>query len=85
MEETFVQVLSKRLSKWSMIVQVVAHVKRFVDACRKKRAVSSHLSVQELKEAEVAIVKDMQKRHFAAEVAAIQEHIYSSLFHQPKR
>jgi hypothetical protein len=31
------------------------------------------LSVQELKEAEVAIVKDVQKRHFASEVAAIQE------------
>merc|ERR1712198_556269 len=71
--DTFVQRLSTRLSEWSKIVRVVAYVKRFVDACRKKRAASSHLSVQELKEAEVTIIKDVQKRHFASEVAAIQE------------
>merc|ERR1712198_549531 len=70
---TFVQRLSMRLSEWSKMVRVVAYVKRFVDACRKKRAASSYLSVQELKEAEVTIVKDVQKRHFASEVAAIQE------------
>ena len=73
MIDTFVQVLSRRLSEWSKIVRVVAYVKRFVDACRKKRAASNHLSVQELKEAEVTIVKDVQKCHFASEVAAIQE------------
>ena len=55
------------------MVRVVAYVRRFIDACRKKRAASSHLSVQELKEAEVAIIKDVQKRHFASEVAAIRE------------
>ena len=72
-DDTFVQVLLKRLSRWSMIVRVVAYVNRFVNACRKKRAVSSHLSVQELKEVEVAIVKDVQKRHFAVEIEAIKE------------
>merc|ERR1711872_416007 len=64
--DTFVQRLSMRLSEWSKMVRVVAYVKRFVDACRKKRAASSHSSVQELKEAEVTIVKDVQKRHFAS-------------------
>ena len=52
----------------------MAYVKRFVNACRKKRAISSHLSVQELKDAEVTIVKDVQKRHFAVEIEAIKEH-----------
>merc|ERR1712198_102188 len=71
--DTFVQKLSMRLSEWSKMVRVVADVRRFVDACRKKCAASSHLSVQELKEAEVTIIKDVQRRHFASEVAAIQE------------
>merc|ERR1711872_189261 len=71
--DTFVQRLSMKLSEWSKMIRVVAYVKRFIDAGRKKRAASSYLSVQELKEAEVTIVKDVQKRHFASEIAAIQE------------
>ena len=34
----------------------------------------SHLSVQELKEAEVAVIKDVQKRHFVVEIKAIKKH-----------
>merc|ERR1712198_478479 len=36
--DTFIQRLSMRLSEWSKMVRVVAYVRRFVDACRKKRA-----------------------------------------------
>merc|ERR1712198_771325 len=36
--DTFVQRLSMKLSEWSKMIRVVAYVRRFVDACRKKCA-----------------------------------------------
>ena len=45
-EDSVVVKLANRISCWSKLKRVVAYVKRFIDACRKVKVSSDHLSVR---------------------------------------
>merc|ERR1712240_882644 len=73
-EDTMVTKLASRISCWSKLKRVVSYVMRFVNVCRKIKVMNAHLSVKELDDAEKVIIKDVQKRHFEAEMQEIMKH-----------
>ena len=65
----------ERYSNWMKLIRVYSWIKRFVDNCRADREnrSSGELSVLEIHEAEIYVIKSTQKHYFASEWSALKK------------
>ena len=67
--DDIVSFLERRVSKWSRMKRVLCHVIRFIDICKKQRTDTKELSLQELQYAETQLIKLVQEKYLALEIA----------------